>query len=107
MKQVNLHLFSTKNVSVPLSAIELNNLRVHVARVISKHAGGGFVTRSDGYYIADNGDLIIEKNYIVSTVTDDEKTIQYVKRLAKKLASLYKQESVLVRVHNVDVSFIG
>jgi len=78
---------------------------VWVARRLSSLYGGATKTPGIGYYVADNGSLIIEPVHIVSSLYDVDNPCA-VNRIARVIKRVMSQESVLIERTQSEVTFL-
>lgn len=108
MRKVSVYVPSTTNVDNPDHALSLR-VTSKVAKRLSQYFGGATCTDGQGYYVADDGALIVESVHIVSSIVSDDALlvhVDHIDRLARMVKRAMSQESVLVEYTAAQARFI-
>lgn len=97
-KKVSLYVPSTQNKGQPLPEGKHEKLVSQVAEQFSELFGGATCTPAEGYYKADNGDLIRERITIVTSYHDKETytALALVIPIAQVIKTRYGQEAISI-----------
>lgn len=97
-RKVVLYVPSTQNVGKPLPAGKHEALVRDVAKQFSKSFGGATATPGEGYYTADNGELIRERVTLVTSFHDKStsEALAIVIPIAQVIKTRYGQESIAI-----------
>lgn len=95
-KRISLYVPSTQNVGKPLPAGKHEALVTEVAKQFSKAFGGATATSGEGFYTADNGELIREHVTIVTSYhgLETSEALAIVIPIAQVIKYRYGQESI-------------
>jgi hypothetical protein len=108
MKQIEIFVPTTVSVSLHAdTSLWLNKVKTVLASLF----GGFTVYQTIGGYVANNGELVQETIFVVTSFADDKKAKRFagiVRGLARNMAHELGQESVMYRVLSLDtVEFIS
>jgi hypothetical protein len=97
-RKVSLYVPSTHSVGKPLPAGKHEQLVRDVAKEFSKNFGGATATPGEGFYTADNGELIVERVTIVTSFHDKEtrEALAIVIPIAQVIKTRYGQEAIAI-----------
>lgn len=101
-RKVSLYVPSTQNVGKPLPQGKHEALVTDVAKQFSKHFGGATATPGEGFYTAENGELIRERVTIVTSYHDKttSEALAIVIPIAQVIKFRYGQEAITVETEN-------
>jgi len=96
--RVTLYVPSTFDKGNPLPQGKHESLVRHVARQFSQSFGGATCTTGQGFYVADNGDLIEERVTLVTSyhALETVEALAIVIPIAQVIKNLYGQESIAI-----------
>lgn len=95
---VTFYVPSTRNVGDPLPSVERQALVTRVAKSFSDSFGGATATDGQGFYTANNGELIVESVTLVKSyhALDTTQALAIVIPLAESIKREYGQESIAI-----------
>ena len=101
-RKVTLYVPSTQNVGKPLPVGKHEALVRDVAKQFSKFFGGATATSGEGFYTADNGELIRERVTLVTSYHDKstQEALALVIPIAQVIKTRYGQESIAVETEH-------
>jgi hypothetical protein len=101
-KRVSLYVPSTQNVGKPMEPGKHERLVQDVAREFSQKFGGATCTPAEGYYTADNGELIRERITIVTSYHDksQQEALAIVIPIAQVIKTRYGQEAISIETES-------
>lgn len=99
---VTFYVPSTKNVGQKLSRKEQNALVQLVADKLAGWFGGATATKGQGFYKANDGQLIVETVTLVKSYHECavEQALALVEDLARTIKEQYGQESIAIETTN-------
>jgi hypothetical protein len=97
-RKVSLYVPSTHSVGKPLPEGKHDSLVRDVAKEFSKFFGGATATQGEGFYTANNGDLIRERVTIVTSYHDKttQEALAIVIPIAQVIKTRYGQEAIAI-----------
>ena len=97
-RKVSLYVPSTHNVGEPLPAGKHEELVDEVASQFSRAFGGATATNGEGFYTAENGELIREHVTIVTSYhgLETADALAVVIPIARVIKFRYKQKSIAI-----------
>lgn len=106
-KRISLYVPSTQNVGQPLPVGKHEALVNEVAKQFSKYFGGATATNGEGFYTADNGELIREHVTIVTSYhgLESSEALALVVPIAQAIKFRYGQESIAIETE-LGIDFI-
>jgi hypothetical protein len=98
---VAVYVPSTIDVSVQASAELIQKVTAQVAAKLAGRFGGATQTTANGYWIADNGDLVREDiNIVKAFYDDDDGALNYAIEIAAEIKATLSQEAVTVETND-------
>ncbi len=100
-KFVTFYVPSTFDVGKPLPVREYKALVSRIAESFSISFGGATATEGQGFYKADNGELIVESVTLVKSyhALDSQSALAIVLPLAESIKSEYGQEAIAIETN--------
>lgn len=100
---------STYGLNEKADTSKITDVKLYVAKELSKLCGGCTVTEAEGYYVADNGELVIERVAEMYTIGKAERRLldeHKIDELAQYVKQELKQECVLVNVQECNMELV-
>jgi hypothetical protein len=106
-RKIALYVPSTQNVGKPLPEGKHEKLVSQVAEQFTKAFGGATATAGEGFYTAENGELIRERVTIVTSYHDKttSEALSIVIPIAKVIKTRYGQEAITIETE-LGIDFI-
>lgn len=90
---------STQGLNAKADTSKITDVKLYVAKALSEQCGGCTVVEAEGYYVADNGELVVENTCEMYTIGEAGKLTEdctLMQELADWVKVQLDQECVLI-----------